>query len=484
MPFKDLIGLILLGMGSAGGILLASLSRAARDTFFVLMIGLAPMTEYFDVNFVSRNFYRGTVRGFEVSLVDVLAVSVLVSAIIRPRLNEERAYWAPGLGFMLLFLAYCFCNVAVAMPQLFGLFELSKMLRGLTIFLAVAWYVRSERELRIAIAALGLVIGFEGLLGLVQRYHWGVHRVFGTLDHSNSLSAFFCITSPVLVAAINSRWTNYMKILCAMALALATVGVILTISRAGVTILALGTLSCVLLTMSWHFSLRKAGISLLVLICVSGLVAKSWETLKRRFQESTLDQEYGNHHNQGRGYYIRLAKAISAEHFLGVGLNNWSYWVSNRYGPRLGDKFNPYKGTDREPSYVIPEGVTGIDDPQAAPAHNLAALTVGELGIPGLILFGLVWLRWLQMGFRFLRRRSFAPSRQIGVGVSIAIGCMLLQSMTEWVYRHSPVFYTFNILVGLLASLYYQKCRVARSRVIESSEAHVFASEPPLRVPF
>ena len=35
------------------------------------------MTEYVDVNFVSRDWYRGTTRGFEVSFVDVLSLSLL-----------------------------------------------------------------------------------------------------------------------------------------------------------------------------------------------------------------------------------------------------------------------------------------------------------------------------------------------------------------------------------------------------------------------
>ena len=65
---------------------------------------------------------------------------------------------------------------------------------------------------------------------------------------------------------------------------------------------------------------------------------------------------------------------------------NWSYWVSNKIGPQHGYKFVPYKGTDREPRTIIPSD-SNVDEAQAAPAHNLGALTVGELGIPGLIYF-------------------------------------------------------------------------------------------------
>lgn len=464
MQFKDLIGLAVIAGGVLGGTVVATLSHRARDLFFIAMICLAPMTELYDVNFVSRDFYRGTVRGFEFSVVDILSISLVLAMFLAPRRGESRLYWIPSSGFLLLYALYCSFNVAIADPKLFGMFELSKLFRGVMIFAAAAFYVRSEREVRIALFALALIICYQGYLALKQRYLWGLHRVFGTVDHSNSLAALFCITAPVFVAGFNSKVQTWLKLLCAAALCAATVGIILTISRAGVVILGMGVAGTALATMSYKPSLRKAAISLVVVIGVAGLFAKSWETLKARFAESTLEEEYSGSKNQGRGYYIRLAHAIAVDRFFGVGLNNWSYWVSNKYGPRLGYKFNPYYGTDREPSYVIPEGVNNIDDPQAAPAHNLGALTLGELGIPGLLIFGILWLRWLQMGAVFLLPKSYDISRQLGVALFAATGCMLLQSVTEWVFRHSPVFYVIHLELGILASLYYQRRRAGKER--------------------
>src|SRR5437764_5759981 len=238
MENKDLIGLVLAVTGIAGGVLVTCISTRARDLFFLAMVWLAPMTENYDVNFVSRDFYRGTTRGFEFSLVDILSISLLVSALLAPRRGQSRGYWPASLGLMLLFFSYACFNVGIADPKLFGLFELSKMVRGLTIFLAVAFYLRTERELRLFILALGLVVCYEGGLALKQRYISGYHRVPGTLDDSNSLSVFLCTTAPVFVAALTSRIPKSLKALSAMAIALACLGVVLTISRAGVVIIA------------------------------------------------------------------------------------------------------------------------------------------------------------------------------------------------------------------------------------------------------
>ena len=467
MPQKDIIGMVLALVGIFGGVVVATASKRLRDIFFVAMIILAPMTEDWDVNFVSRDFYRGTTRGFEFSLVDILSISLLASAILAPRRGQSRGFWPASFGLILLFFCYACFNVAIADPKLFGLFEISKMMRGITIFLAVAFYLRTERELRLFVLALGLIVSYEGFLALKQRYFYGMHRVPGTVDDSNSLSVFFCTTAPVFVAVINSRFPKFLKALGAIAIALASVGVILTISRAGVVILGLVLLGCAFATMSWLITPRKIIIALVVILGATAILAKSWKTLQSRFETTNLKVEYASTKSLGRGYYIRVARAIAEDRVFGVGLNNWSYWVSQQYGPKLGYRFVKYKGTDVEPSTVIPPD-SNVDEAQAAPAHSLAALTAGELGLPGLILFTLLWIRWFQMAGSFLWNRTPEPMRRMGVGIFFGLSGLFLQSLTEWVFRHSPIYYTAHILLGVLASLY---CLKRREKKLQKAQA-------------
>ncbi len=215
-------------------------------------------------------------------------------------------------------------------------------------------------------------------------------------------------------------------------------------------------------TMSYRINLRRIAVVCLVILGVTGLVAKSWKTLGERFGESTLKDEYENKANMGRGYYLRIAAAIAKDKFFGVGLNNWSYWVSNKYGPQEGYRFVPYRGTDHEPSDILPP-TSNVDMPQAAPAHNLGALTTGELGLPGLFLFTLVWLRWLQMGASFLWPRDPDPMRRMGVGLFFCICGIFLHCLTEWLFRHVPVYYVCHILVGGLIALYHNKQKARRT---------------------
>ena len=169
MGFKAIFGLTVVPAAILGGSLLACISRRVRDVFFVLLVFLSPMIERVDVNFFSREWYRGTSRGFEFSILDIMSISLLVSAVLCPRQGESRGYWPAGLGLMILFFLYACGNVAASDPKLFGLFELFKMVRGLILVLAVAFYVRSERELRLLLFALAALVCFEGLLALKQR---------------------------------------------------------------------------------------------------------------------------------------------------------------------------------------------------------------------------------------------------------------------------------------------------------------------------
>ncbi len=79
--------------------------------------------------------------GFEVSMVDMISLSVLISTLIRPRPGEKRWYWPASFGPMVFYFLFASFCVALADPKIFGLFELSKMIRGLVMFLAATPYM-------------------------------------------------------------------------------------------------------------------------------------------------------------------------------------------------------------------------------------------------------------------------------------------------------------------------------------------------------
>src|SRR5215831_16940994 len=129
MEQKDIIAIVLLFIAFVGSVTVCSASHRLRDFFFMALVLLAAVTERVDVNFVSRDWYRGTTRGFEVSLVDIIALSLLISSIVFPRRGIKRWFWPGSLGPMLVFFAYAGLCVVMADPKLYGYFQLTKMMR-------------------------------------------------------------------------------------------------------------------------------------------------------------------------------------------------------------------------------------------------------------------------------------------------------------------------------------------------------------------
>jgi hypothetical protein len=469
METKDILGLSLLGAATLASIGVASLWQKAREVMLFSLVAGTVLAEKVDINFFSHYWYRGSTRGFEFTLLDALAIGLLVSAWWAPREPHQRCCWPGSLGILILYFLYACFSVAISEPKVFGLFELSKIFRSTIVFVAAAWVVRGEKELGILVCGFGCAICFEGALSVKQHFLDGVYRVTGSLNHPNSLSVYLCTVSPIFVAAATSNLPKYVRWFCAACIPVAMVTTLLTVSRAGIPIFALVMLGTTVLCVSWKLSFQKIAAVLAVSAGVAGFAFLSWDRLKARFAETTLEQEYSADHWEGRGSFLFQAKAIVEDRFWGVGLNNWSYWVSKKYGPRLGHRYEDYDDFTNPPAgQELPEYT------YAAPAHNLAALTMGELGVPGLIVFLLLWLRWFQMGASFLWERSNNAMRRVGIGFFFAICGIFLQNLFEWVYRQTQILFAFSIVLGALASLYQlkrQSKKVPASRRFENSEA-------------
>jgi len=455
MEFKDLIGLGVFATMIPGAIL-ACCSWRVRDVAFFLMVALTAVVFKLAINFDSHFWYRGTTRGFEFSAVDVLAIGVLFGSLLRPRPGQQRWFWPASLGLMLLFFTFACINVGYSTPKIFGLFELSKMVRGIIVFLAAAMFVRSNRELSILVLALCVDAVFESALGIKQKLG-GNFRVPGTLVDPNSLSMYLCTIAPVFVAAANSNLPRFVRRCSIIALLAASCGIVLTVSRAGIPIFAFVVFACAFMCVSWRITIKKLYVGFILMLYLGGLFYKASDMIKARWSgDSFRNEYYSTGGMDSRGYYLRLMAAIERENFWGIGLNNWSYWVSKKYSKDVqpyepDNDYDQLPPTDNDIRQVI------RNNHYAAPAHCLAALTVGELGVAGFVIFGLLWLRWFQLGFRFLWPRITDATSRIGVGIFFGTCGIFLQSITEWVFRQTHIFFAFNVLIGTLAALYWMR---------------------------
>ena len=473
------LALAAIPFATLAGAIAACWSRTIRDLFFFAMVSLAVYAERMEVNFFSAAWYRGTTRGIQITLIEMLAFGLLMGCWMGRRDEERPRFWPASLGLMLAFLGYSALSVLASTPRLFGVFELSKMAAGILVFLAAAAYVRSRREWTLLLVALGCAVAFEGAWAVEQHFVTHVDRAEGTLDHANSLSMYCCLTVPLLVAGAVAGWSRLLKWFCAAAAVLGAFGLLLTFSRAGIPVFFLVVLGTVAACASWRPSPRRVVVWALLLAGAVALTVALWSQLAERYAQSTLEEEYLDPTVDGRGVYLRLAPALAHQGFFGVGLNNWSYQVSRTYGPRLGFMFADYDNLVAV--YGTTDNQLFADAYLAPPAHNLAALTLGELGVAGLVLFALLWLRWLGMGAAFLRLPRAEPMRLMGVGIFFGTCGIFGQSLTEWVYRQTPILFTFFILLGVLASVAAGRRRARVQPPIVAARL-IAESEPALTV--
>jgi hypothetical protein len=418
---------------------------------FFLVLGTVH-AGFIDINLMSREWYRGTTRGIEWCWLDYLWVFVLVDEL-RQRRWGPRSAMPMCLSAMLLFIGYNALRVVTADPWIFGLFELSKMIRALLLFLTVAWYVKSERHLHLIVAALALATSYEFLATLYSRVILGHARADGTLNHPNSLAMYNLMTVPMLFAVSLSTAPRLLRRLCGVGTLLGTLSVVMTISRAGFVGILLLLFGVGLTCGFWKSLGRVVATAVLLLVVGTVLYVKLGAAFNSRF-ETSLASEYGDKPTEGRIVYLNLADLIISERPWGCGLNNWSWCVTNRYGPLLGMRYLPYESTDVSPRrWPIPAG-SKIEAAQAAPAHSLYAITLGESGWLGVFLLGVLWWSWLRMGAGFLKARSASFRSRFGTGVFFSLVGVVLQSQVEWEIRQTPLLFLLHILLGSLAGLY------------------------------
>lgn len=441
-------------------------SRRIHDFIFMFLVfGVTQTGSLFglptDINFLSREWYRGSTRGIEISYLDLLAIILFVSSAVIRRRDGARFFWPPSLGVLLAFLGWCIVNVVLfSEPKLFGIFECTKVARAILLFVAVTFYIRSSREVRLFVWMMIVAVLYEAAICLVDRYVYHQYRIEGTLGHPNSLSMYCLECVPIFIATFFAHDAPpRMRTASGIAYLAATACVFLTISRMGIVSLVLISGAAFVLSTGIEFNLRNAGFALLGVVLFLVMFAKSWDSFEGRMKGTTLQDSFLSRQSD-RGVYIRQGiPAFVDNPITGIGLNNWSFWVTNRYAAEAGYyKFEnmpitPYPGTDTPP----------LAPTQVAPAHNFYIITLAELGGPGFIICMALFIRWLFITGQVLVTRRTDLIARVRLGAFLSVWGILLQSFTEWEFRQTPVFFNGHIIVAVAATLYYHRITVGKS---------------------
>lgn len=225
-------------------------------------------------------------------------------------------------------------------------------------------------------------------------------RAIGSIGQSNDLGAFLALFAVPALAGFFGVKNWFGKLLLLGIFALASFGIILSLSRGSMLALLAGVF-----LVAWLSSRWSVGVLLLALL-LSPLWAPDY--LKERITHSTVESESGDVSvdmaSEARLQTWRTIFEVVAAHPLdGVGFTGLAYVL-----PDLGEEM-------------------GLEEVKES-AHNTWLRMLSETGVIGLGLF--VWLMWKcwALGLEAMRRARNAFDRSVGVGlagatVALAINC-------------------------------------------------------------
>ncbi|MBP5641080.1 MAG: O-antigen ligase family protein [Victivallales bacterium] len=382
--------------------------------------------EQVSINFISHEWYRGTSRGLEISVIYLVAFSIFMTTIIRwgkPSLFPD---W--GSKIYLMYFIMSLMSFTNAAKSLFSFFELWKMMMMYLLFITIYNYVVKTRDFKIVFIGLDIIV-IVAFLWVVKEHVSGIWQVRSFFPHQNSMSMYLTVLGTLCLARYIVSDRHSMKLL--MLFLMASACVFRTYSRGAIACYPFGCAITGTVCLLLNVKPRKMFLTMpLVVFGILGVLL-SIPRIIERFE--TASPQSGNTR-------IELAQAaknmIEDEPMLGVGLNNW------------GIKINyPYTYGEPLKDFAYEEGQrNGI-------VETIYLLVAAECGIPALVLllawFFFYWTKAFILVFKTQKTKYFfLPAGLLG-----GLSSIYSQSVLEWVLKQQINFMQLMICFALLAAL-------------------------------
>jgi putative inorganic carbon (HCO3(-)) transporter len=278
----------------------------------LLAVAILNISINWDVNFAYDYdaAARGAVGGLSFSLTTMALLGLfalwLAEALAKPRQADS-----PRLRLRLvlpgaLYAALTALSLLAAHDRLLSAFEVALVLEGVLLFLYIATFVRTERDVRFVVGALLVALLAQGLLVTAIRY-LGVDldlaglssrtdevgdgsRVAGTIGSPNTAGSFLAPALVLAIAVFVARGRASRHRLAALAIVLGAVALILTFSRGAWVSFALALVVLFVVVLARHMASPRivvlaalaAGVALAFGGAVADRLTRGTETVEAR----------------------------------------------------------------------------------------------------------------------------------------------------------------------------------------------------------
>ena len=457
---KYFIFFAMLGFGVPLAIAGAALFARVRSWLVTALIATSCLDITTSINFLSLQFYRGTARGFEVTLTDLLTWSLIGALLIRfPRRVRYVPYnsvWM-ALSFVLAWLSFSLVD-----EPIYTGFALWKLVRLYLVYWCIYNCLRTGVPLVAVWRGIAIVAVLAIAYSFKQKYLDGLYRVKGTLHHPNSLSSYLLPVMPFLAfwGFTRSRPTSWRALLSiALSLGIALV-VVVSQSRVGLLLMLANVPAVLLLANRWRRVVSTRIISGLLVLAILLAALRGADTVWDRFTNAPWAS------GAARVELNHTAFLMTFDHpWLGIGLNQYSRVASEN------------------PAYLAHLVVMANEDRQGV-CHHMYWLTAAEMGVLGLLVYLVIIGRFWWLSTRHAWRRR-DPESLLLASYMLGMGAVHLQALYEFVLRQTSVAYMFMIMSGVCVFLAQRvrsrtasarrAARIERVRATESVESSATA---------
>ncbi len=398
-----------------------------------------------DAAIITWPLWPGSVRGIIVSPIDTISWAlILTRSSARNRL--------PFIALILLYMVPATVSIAVSSVAMASLFVPLQILRLLLMFIAVGGELHRPSALKSLFGGLSIGLMIQAGYVIEQKLR-GVVQASGSAFHQNMLGMMVHMTIiPMLAAVLEGQKSKlvYVGILAGM-IVVAGGG-----SRAAMGITAGGLVLVLLLSMMRRMTARKGKILGAALVAAAVMVPLGLGTLDKRFGDAVVVEEYDE-----RAAFERAARAMAADHVLGVGANTY-VTVSNLEG------------------YAQRAGVIWNQGSRSAPVHNAYLLSRAETGWLGNIMLILMMVVPIAVGLRtgFAERRSLLGGVALGSAVAAAMAALHSNYEYAWLLEEPQRVFFLNMAIVAASSVALRQMRreARKARRAQASETPAMAT--------
>lgn len=425
-----------LGVGPVWGLIIARDRRLEKATIiaFIFLMGLHIDTTVIMAG--SIEWYRGVTKGYEFSMIDVAAISLLVCALASP--GRKVALLPAGSLPWMFYVFACSLSILSALELNYVFMSIWKFSKCWLLAVAVCNSIREEEDFNVYLDAIVIMILYQFIIVLKMKYLDGIYQVRGLFEHQNPLAMFtYMAILPLLSAALSKHLSTLRSLACLVGFGAGAVIILAALSRASLALFGAGAVMVVGIGLLLRPSLRRVGVAVAGMLGAAVLLSMTLDTIISRF---------GDEGNQASGEtreVMNLASvAMVQDKPLGVGWNNFGKAINHPYpyGDVI-DEWNRERGQAVDEDYA--KGVV----------ESIYYLHLGENGYLGLAGFILVmaWLTLRSAWHVFASRKSLAGDIALGIAVAMLITAVHLQ--LERVLTQTKNLALWMVMMGLVAAM-------------------------------